>query len=697
MCFFIVIALSLFGLIVMMPINATGTNKYLPEPLRVSGTSILSMANIDPNDRLRLGFQVLAVIVNSFIFCLFLYLFLRVFVKYRVKHKRLHLVENYTVGITGYDLNKWKQERILQFYTKLFPERIYSMHTVPNVPKLDALHEERFDLVLKKEAMVVKKRKAKGPDYVSKSVEKLDQKIKNIDQKLQYLENRPREQMNDEIPRTEQEEEDGTKMGKVKRSMKAVNICNSEKSPSNNLTNTTYATFQTMGDAHICSRIITGTEPRWQVFPAPNPKEVYWRNHTPNVGSITRRMMFILGIIIFFCLIVFWIIPVAAATGLSNLQTIASIPGFGALVTFAASNAIVKSIIEGFLPQLVIIIFYIILIPLIGLLVNKTFFPLNRTEKIRSVMTIYFTFKIVNIYCAGLLTNSFWTIIDKLETIVAQPIVLINLLGEAVPAQAIFFINYILVAALRDSFLALWKPGALVSEGLGLCCLATTPRDYRELYRPEMFFYRGSFPDRMFVLILVLCYSNIAPLILPFGILYFLLMIITETHRLLFVCRQKSFGGGLLWCTMFNQGCFGAGLYAVTMLGVFILKTFVAGIVISILVLVAIVVFAVYMNRRWFPIAEYGSYDRMMKYNKIVPESDGVFHNLYVTPSLLPVAQDKLEYYGDDGDDGHLEKAEQESSNKNHLTPDNPNLSEMNSETERSKSQTIHTRVNEDT
>jgi len=161
MCFNIVVALSLFGLIVMMPINATGTNKYAQEPYFVSGTSILSMANIAPDDNLRLGFQCLAVIVNSFICCFFLYTFLRVFIKNRVKVKRHHLVQNYTVGITGYDQNKWKQERILQHFSKLFPKRIYSMHVVPDIPKLDALHERRYKLVLEKEAALIKSRKKK--------------------------------------------------------------------------------------------------------------------------------------------------------------------------------------------------------------------------------------------------------------------------------------------------------------------------------------------------------------------------------------------------------------------------------------------------------------------------------------------------------------------------------------------------------
>jgi len=378
-------------------------------------------------------------------------------------------------------------------------------------------------------------------------------------------------------------------------------------------------------------------------------------------------------------LILFWIIPVGFATGLANLQTIASIPGLSVFATFIDANATVKAIIEGFLPQIVIIIFFIILVPLIDLIVNKFFLPLNRTEKIRSVIIIYFAFKIVNIYCAGLLSNSFWSIIDQLEVIFESPILLANLLGLAVPAQAIFFINYILVAALRESMMSLWKPGALVGLLLGLCCLAKTPRDYRELYRPEMFIYRETFPDRMFVLVLILCYANIQPLILPFGFMYFVFMTIADTHRILYVCRQKCPGGGLMWCTMFNQGCFAVGVYGITMLGVFAIKKFVAGIVISILIVILVIVFAIYMNKRWFPISRYGSYDSMFKHNKVVPPSSDIYHNQYVHPSLLPIPQDELEYYGDEIVSGP--------ENKKVPHRDNAELDEMNSETEPSQSQ----------
>jgi len=381
-------------------------------------------------------------------------------------------------------------------------------------------------------------------------------------------------------------------------------------------------------------------------------------------------------------LIVFWIIPFAVATGLSNLQTIASIPGFGLLVTFIDFNSTIKSIVEGFLPQLIIIIFFIILLPLIDLIVNKTFLPLYRTEKIRSVIIVYFAFKIVNIYCAGLLTNSFWSIINQLETIVEEPVTLVNILGKAVPAQAIFFINFVVVAALTGTMLKLWKPGTLVSEGLGLCCLATTPRDYRELYRPEQFTYRDSIPDMIFILVVVLCYSNVQPLILPFGILYFFLLSLVETHRLNYVCRQKSLGGGLMWCTMFNMGCFGVGVYGVTMLGVFALKQFVAGVIISILVVVCVIVFACYMNQRWFPTAHFGSYASMVKHNRFVPASSDVFRNLYVRPSMLPVPPEQLEFYDD------LDEVVEVNSNKKPLSPDNANLSEMNSETGTEPSQT---------
>uniref|UniRef100_A0A6B2L2P2 CSC1/OSCA1-like 7TM region domain-containing protein n=1 Tax=Arcella intermedia TaxID=1963864 RepID=A0A6B2L2P2_9EUKA len=406
-----------------------------------------------------------------------------------------------------------------------------------------------------------------------------------------------------------------------------------------------------MTAAHTCSRIIAGNTPKWQVYPAPDPRDVFWKNHSPNVGSFQRTLWFLVGIAMEFFLILFWIFPTTFAAGLSNLEAIKYYPELAWLQPFVVwlENHHLRTFVEGFLPQVVILFFFLILLPFIRIIVNMTTIPLNRTEKIHSIIIIYFTFKIVNIYCTGLLTASFFKIFDQLRAIIEQPITLLQLLGAVVPTQVLFFLNFVTTSALRESMLRLWRPWSLVSELFSLYCCAVTPRDFKRIYKPEVFEYYEAYPDKAFILVIVLCYSNISPLILIFGNLYFMLMYITETYRLLYVCKSKSPAFGMLWSTAFNQACAGLILYHLTMIGVFVLNQFLYGAIIALLMLLFVVYFTYFMNTRWYPIAYYGSMESLTEKDEIVPATSSIFkkENVYCHPSLLPIPRKKREDFGE--------------------------------------------------
>jgi len=166
------------------------------------------------------------------------------------------------------------------------------------------------------------------------------------------------------------------------------------------------------------------------------------------------------------------------------------------------------------------------------------------------------------------------------------------------------------------------------------------------MYKPEVFEYYEAYPDKAFIFVIVLCYSSIAPLILLFGLLYFLIMYLTETYRLLYVCESKSHSGGMLWTTGFNQVCFGVGLYHVTMIGIFLLNQYIYGAAIGFIMLLWIIGFTYYMNTRWYPIAYYGSMESLVEEDELVPPDSDVFGYVYCHPSLLPIPLNKQEFFG---------------------------------------------------
>jgi len=301
----------------------------------------------------------------------------------------------------------------------------------------------------------------------------------------------------------------------------------------------------------------------------------------------------------------------------------------------------VKSIISGIVPQVVILFFFILLLPVIRFLVNVTAIPVNRTTKIQYIMVIYFIFKVVNIYCTGILVNSFVGIFTQLRLLIEQPFLIIRNLGYIVPAQAIFLMNFVMTSALRESMLRLWRPWSLLFECFGLCCCAITPRDYKRLYKPEVFEYYEAYPDKVFILVITLCYSNIAPIILAFGLVYFVLMYCTESYRLLYVCQSKSHSGGLLWTTAFNEICFGLVLYNATMMGVLLLKNTFVGAVIGFLMIFVVTYFCYYMNTWWYPILFHGPLEVLVDNDDIISPDNEEFRTAYCHPALLPVKPQK--------------------------------------------------------
>jgi len=175
-----------------------------------------------------------------------------------------------------------------------------------------------------------------------------------------------------------------------------------------------------------------------------------------------------------------------------------------------------------------------------------------------------------------------------------------------------------------------------------------TPRDYRRLYKPEVFEYYEAYPDKAFILVIVLCYSNIAPLILVFGLVYFLLMYGTESYRLLYVCRSKSHSGGEYWSIAFNEVCFGLILYNTTMTGILSLKGIFYGAVIGFLLILVVIYFCYYMNRWWHPILYFGAMEVLVQSDNIIEHDNEEFRQAYRHPGLKPIPEKKQEWYGEE-------------------------------------------------
>lgn len=129
----------LFGVIILMPVNASG------EQLEVYGTAILSMSKVIPGSP-RLYFHLISVFFNSVVTCYFLYRAYKRFLYYQIKFKRLPLIVNYTVMLREIPEDSRAPDIILRYMGEMFPDQILNLELVPEVSRLDKLLKKKEDI-----------------------------------------------------------------------------------------------------------------------------------------------------------------------------------------------------------------------------------------------------------------------------------------------------------------------------------------------------------------------------------------------------------------------------------------------------------------------------------------------------------------------------------------------------------------------
>jgi hypothetical protein len=159
-----------------------------------------------------------------------------------------------------------------------------------------------------------------------------------------------------------------------------------------------------------------------------------------------------------------------------------------------------------------------------------------------SIMFRYFYYQVVNVYvtvgCAGL------EITSQIKDILSRPAILISILGVRIPAVSLFFCNLVILKIFLAIPLEMLRPPVLVGL-LGLGAIVDKRTSTRREFRTGAFdeypmLYGWVYPQLLFVLMIVQVYSCIAPLLMPFGVIFFFFSYYMYKYQLLYV-YGKSF------------------------------------------------------------------------------------------------------------------------------------------------------------
>ena len=502
--FFAMCAYGIYGFIILFPVHITAGGG-------LTGTGMLTMGNIPQNSNAFVA-DIIGVFCISASASILLYLLYKKYNNFR--QQRQMNIDSYTILVT--DLPESYGENDVHYaFNNMYPDKISSVRMCHNVKETDKILKKRIKFGLAVEKTIGTNIK-KGINQTKKKYCCCGPKQDSLEY-YENLYNTETQAFINENPQTN----------------RCAFVTFTDSNTAKLAVNHNYDN----NDTNLCKTSIASV-----------PECVEWKSIGLTFASRTIRKTLV-AISTFF-LIFFWMIPVVFASSLCNLTTLTSILPF--LSPLLNISPVVTGFIQGFLPGLVIIIFF-------AILVNFIITPLARAEGhtdnlcvLQSVYSKYYWFILFNIFLGSIFASG---VISVISRIIADPSITLTLLAEALPKQANYFIGYVMILSLSGFALDLWRPGALIVSWIFKKFLVSTKRNYRDTEGPYYFPYHVRYATHTLVFIIVTCYAIMNPLIIPFGSIYFGLAYVTGKYNIMYVYLPENHGQENIFPLVFNRLC----------------------------------------------------------------------------------------------------------------------------------------------
>ncbi|CAN6309870.1 unnamed protein product [Urochloa humidicola] len=316
--------------------------------------------------------------------------------------------------------------------------------------------------------------------------------------------------------------------------------------------------FKTRYAALVVAKILQTSNPmRWVTSLAPERDDVYWSNlWLPYKQLWIRHIATLLGSIVFMFL---FLMPVTFIQGLTQLEQLQQRLPF--LRGILEKNYMTQ-LITGYLPSVILQIF-LYTVPPTMMLFSTLEGPISHSERKKSACCKVLYFTIWNVFFVNVLSGSAISQVTALSSPKEIPMQL----ARAVPVQATFFTTYVLTSGWASLSSELMQLFALTWNFIRKHILRMEEDDF--LYS---FPYHTEVPKILLFGLLGFTCSVLAPLILPFLLIYFCLGYVVYRNQFLNVYCTKYDTGGLYWPIAHNTTIFSLVLTQIICLGVFGLK-----------------------------------------------------------------------------------------------------------------------------
>ncbi|KAI7816206.1 hypothetical protein BC939DRAFT_469949 [Gamsiella multidivaricata] len=325
-----------------------------------------------------------------------------------------------------------------------------------------------------------------------------------------------------------------------------------------------FVTFEDMRSAQTLAQTVNTQETlSCETTLAPEPRDVFWDNLNLPPSELGVRSV-VVNTTVFF-LIFFWSGPIGVFSSFLNLESLEKlIPGVSKI---AAASPVLKSLIQGFLPTVGVTVFLAVVPKILGALCESQGIQ-SRSGVARSLYNKYFTFILFNVVLVFTVVGTWAQAVNKVYHDIGE---LTLLLAASLPRVAPFFVNYVILKGVGLFPLQLLQIGDVIEQTFrGI--LSKTPRDYAEARAPPELHHGVVYSNATLMFVIVLIYSCIKPLILVFGVIFFVLGYVVFKYQLLYVFFHPYESGGRTWPMVYNRITLGLLIFQLTMLGLFMLK-----------------------------------------------------------------------------------------------------------------------------
>ncbi|CAN4095316.1 unnamed protein product [Withania somnifera] len=346
--------------------------------------------------------------------------------------------------------------------------------------------------------------------------------------------------------------------------------------------------FRNRYAALVASQGLQSSNPMsWVMDLAPEPDDVYWSNICVPYRILWIRKIALLVASILF--VAFFLVPVSLTQSLVHLDKLQK--------TFPFLRGILKrngvtQIVTGYLPSVVLILFSYIVPPLM-MLFSKMEGSISRSGRKRSACIKVLYFFIWNVFFGNIVSGS---VIDRLNKIFKD---VNNLLSTAVPSTATFFVTYVLTSGWASLSVELLQPFGLICRLFSRFIL----RKKDEASHGTLTFpYHTEVPRILLFGLFGFAYAILAPLILPFLVVYFSIAYLVYRNQILNVYVTKYQTGGTYWPIVHNTTIFSMVLMQIIALAVFGFKKSSSTSSFTIPLIICTLLFHEYCRQRFEPL-----------------------------------------------------------------------------------------------